>query len=173
MKAAKISKQTEKLFSPVFRAMIGGKQVSVTLNDFKQNWQKYVNSDIGYLYENRSELIADLGSISKKKEAVVVDMNKGTRGTAFNQKESEKEMTSEVSKMLSEQLERRSRIKNRFQKNQEKAKAKALKAEKTKAAAEKAAAEKAAAEKAAAEKAAAEKETKAKAAAKAAATKKK
>jgi hypothetical protein len=142
MKSAIVSKDTEKLFSPVFRTMLGGKQVSVSLKDFKENWSKYVNSDIGYLYSNRETLIESLSSVSSKKEAVVVNMDKGTRGSTFNKDQSEKEISSEVSKMLSEQLERRSRLKKRFEKNKLKTKKQAEAEGKKQAEAEKAEAKK-------------------------------
>ena len=143
---ATISKNNAKLFNPVFKTILGGKQTGVSLKNFLENPRKYVNSGIGYLYENQKELIAHFAKNKATAKADVLDMTKAKRGTSFN-KAKKSEASKEASDMISEQIKRRKRVEERFARNQEAAKAKTGKeqtaakktpAEKAKAAAEKA-----------------------------------
>jgi len=112
-----ISDKNKALFKPFFPLAAGSKTVQVSLEEFESNPVKYVETGIGYMYENRAELREAIKN--KALKPVKLDMSKAKRGKAFNPAS----LKDDVADMLAEQQRRRARVAARFEK-QNKAEAK-------------------------------------------------
>lgn len=113
---ATISISNGNLFSPVFKTIIGGKQVNITLKEFLENPRKYINSGISYLYENEKELRQYFAENAAVVKPEILNMATANRGTTFDSKPKQ-EVASDIERFLKEQLKRRERIRERFEKN--------------------------------------------------------
>lgn len=113
---AKVSEKTKLLFAQGYKTIIDNKQVSVSLKDFLENPKKYAKTGIGFMYENQQDLIAYFEKNNKENEPVVLDMEQAKRGKTFDKK-AKQNVSNEIATMLEEQIKRRKRVAERFERN--------------------------------------------------------
>lgn len=87
---AKIQEKHKPNFTPTFRAFVHNKMEEVTINQLEQNPDKYINTAVGYMYEDYEALKARVNARKPPLEKSVVDMNFAKRGEIWNMKEVQK-----------------------------------------------------------------------------------
>lgn len=80
----KLKKGYEAKFNPHAVTVVMGQVTKVTLKDFLENPQNWINSPLGMYYENPEELREYLARRKKEKPAKVLDMRQARRGSAFD-----------------------------------------------------------------------------------------
>lgn len=80
---AKIAKEHRGNFTPTINTFIGGKRVSLTIKQLESEPFKYINTPVGYMYENSEAIKRDLAQRTNAPKPVRLDMNKQKRGRVF------------------------------------------------------------------------------------------
>lgn len=80
---AKIKSQHRKKFIPFFQTVIMGRPTKVSLKEVEDEPEKYINTPIGVMYEDRKALAKKIASRSKNAKPEKLDMRQGNRGGLF------------------------------------------------------------------------------------------
>lgn len=81
---AKINDKYSAYFDPTFKAIIGGNAVQLTRQEMERHPEKYINTNVAYLYENVEALRGHIKKGKKPKVTALLDMKTQTKGATFN-----------------------------------------------------------------------------------------